>query len=55
VTEYAMKTLTIIGFFYVLQKSMFLPWGNIVPFFHGCSAVTVTPFLKTLMDRLFLI
>jgi len=45
-------TITIIGFFYVLQKSMYLPWDNIVPLFHGCSAVTVTPFLKTLNGQI---
>ena len=41
VTEYAMKILTIIGFFYVLQKSMYLPWDNIAPLCHGCSAVSI--------------
>jgi hypothetical protein len=45
-------TITIIGFFYVLQKSMYLLWDNIVPLFHGCSPVTVTPFLKALNGQI---
>jgi hypothetical protein len=33
---------------------MYFPWDNIVPLFHGCSAMTVTPLFKTLNGHIVL-